>query len=334
VRGTKEDPIRLKFFTLILLILVGAVACRRHASQGDQSSSPDTAYVLPTSLEVVDAPGEIRLEVESVKAGDRVRVLERARNWAKIRLADGRTGWVECKDLLDEQSYEASQKLLRGMENLPAQAQGHAPQSINLRFEPSRDSASLAQLPNNQKLEVFGRRLVARPSQSDRSSSAPVKEVWYLVRTDQRAGWVLGRSVSLDIPEPLGTNVQGYNLVAWLVLNTVADGGRQVPQYIAADRAGNQEADFTHIRVFTWWVKNQQYVTSYAESGLHGYFPIRVVQAGKVPNFRLNLVDKDGNKVQKVYGLFNTITRPLGFVEGWESNATPTRPPSGRLRHR
>ena len=291
--------------------------------------------MLPTSLEVVDAPGEIRLAVESVKAGDRVRVLERAHDWAKVRLADGRTGWVECKDLLDARSYEASQKLLRGMESLPVQAEGHAPQSINLRFEPSRDSASLAQLPNNQKLEVFGRRVVARPSQLDRPSSVPVKEAWYLVRADQRAGWVLGRSVTLDIPEPLGATVQGYNLVAWLVLNAVADGGRQVPQYLAADRAGNQEADFTHIRVFTWWAKNQQYVTSYAESGLHGYFPIRVVQAGKVPNFRLNLVDKDGNKVQKVYGLFDTITRPLGFVEGWESNAMPTRPPSRRSqRHR
>jgi uncharacterized protein YgiM (DUF1202 family) len=290
--------------------------------------------VLPTSLEVVDAPGEIRLAVESVKAGDRVRVLERAHNWAKVRLADGRTGWVECKNLIDSQSYEASQELLRGLESLPVQAEGHAPQSIILRFEPSRDSASLAQLPNNQKLEVFGRRVVARPSQLDRPSSAPVKEAWYLVRADQRAGWVLGRSVSLDIPEPLGANVQGYNLVAWLVLNTVADGGRQVPQYLAADRAANQEADFTHIRVFTWWVKNQQYVTSYAESGLHGYFPIRVVQAGKVPNFRLNLVDKDGNKVQKVYGLFDTITRPLGFVDGWESNVLPTRPTSGRLRRR
>ena len=288
--------------------------------------------MLPNSLEVVDAPGEIRLAVESVKAGDRVQVLLRARNWVKVRLADGRTGWVEGKEILDSQAYEASQKLLKGLESLPVQAEGHAPQSINLRFEPSRDSTSLAQLPNNQKLEVFGRKIVKRPSQLDQPSSPPLKEAWYLVRADRRAGWVLGRFVTLDIPEPLDAYAQSSNLVAWLVLNNVPDGDRQVPQYVAADRAGNQEADFTHIRVFTWWVKNHRYVTAYVESGLQGYFPIRVQQTGNVPCFRLNLVDTDGNKIQKVYGLFDTIARPLGFVEGWESNAMPTRPPLPRAR--
>jgi hypothetical protein len=293
------------------------------------------AYVLPSSLEVVDTPAEIRLAVESVKAGDQVQVLLRARNWAKVKLADGHTGWVECKDLLDSQTYEASQKLMKDLESLPVQAEGHAPESINLRFEPSRDATSLAQLPNNQKLEVFGRKIVERPSQLDQPSSSPLKEAWYLVRADGRAGWVLGRFVSLDIPAPLGDYAQGFNLVAWLVLNTVPDEGRQVPQYLAADRVGNPAVDFTHIRVFTWWVKNHRYVTAYAESGLQGFFPIRVAQTGKVPYFRLNLVDRGGNKFQKVYGLFDTITRPLGFVEGWESNAMPAPSPSRRgRRHR
>ena len=289
---------------------------------------------MPSSLEVVDTPADIRLAVESVKAGDQVQVLLRSRDWAKVKLADGRTGWVENKDLVGSQAYEASQKLLKGLENLPVQAEGHAPQSINLRFEPSRDSTSLAQLPNNQKLEVFGRRIVERPSRPDQPSSPPVKEAWYLVRADRRAGWVLGRYVSLDIPESLGAYAQGSNIVAWVVLNTVPDEGRQVPQYLAVDRAGNPEADFTHIRVFTWWLKNHRYVTAYAESGLQGYFPIRAATTGNVPYFRLNLVDENGNKIQKVYGLFSTITRPLGFVEGWESNAMPTNPPSPRGRRR
>ena len=290
--------------------------------------------MLPSSLEVVDAPGGIRLAVESVEAGDQVQVLQRARDWARVKLADGRTGWVECKNLLDSQSYEASQKLLKGLERLPVQAEGHAPQSIILRFEPSRDSTSLAQLPNNQKVEVFGRKIVERPGRPGQPSSPPVKEAWYLVRADERAGWILGRAVTLDIPEPLGAYAQSYNMVAWLVLDNVTDEGRLVPQYLAADRVGNQEADFTHIRVFTWWVKNHRYVTAYVESGLQGYFPMRVSQSGNVPYFRLNLVDEDGNRTQKVYGLFGTIVRPLGIVEGWESNAMPTQSPSRRARRR
>jgi hypothetical protein len=318
-----------------VLIAAGVFAYHYYASRRKQASLTEVAFVLPSSLEVVDTPAEIRLAVESVKAGDRVQVLLRVRNWAKVELADGRMGWVECKDLLDSQTYEASQQLLKNLETLPVQAEGHAPQSINLRFEPSRDSTSLAQLPNNQKLDVFGRKIVERPSQLDQPSSPPVKEAWYLVRADKRAGWVLGRFVSLDIPEPLGAYAQGTNIVAWLVLNRVPDGDRLIPQYLAADRAGNQEVDFTHIRVFTWWVKNHRYVTAYVESGLQGYFPIRVAQTGNILYFRLNLVDEDGDKIQKVYGLFDTITRPLGFVQGWESNAMPTQSLSRRgRRHR
>jgi len=327
-------PIRFKLLAFLLIIAAGIIGYHYYASRRKASSPQDVAYVLPSSLEVVDAPGEIRLAVESVKAGDRVRVLLRSRNWAKVKLEDGRTGWVEGKDIVDAPAYEGSQKLLRDLENIPVQAEGHTPQSINLRFEPSRDSVSLAQLPNNQKLQVFGRKIVERPSPSADAASQPAKEAWYLVKADTRAGWVLGRSVTLDIPVPISANAQGYNLVAWMVLNTVADNGRQVPQYLAADRAANQDADFTHIRVFTWWVKNQQYVTSYAESGLHGYFPLRVAQNAKVPQFRLNLLDEQGNRVQKVYALFDTITRPQGFVEGWDSNSPPTRGPSRRAQRR
>jgi uncharacterized protein YgiM (DUF1202 family) len=327
--------IRFKLFAALLLVVAAIVAYYYYASSGSKPpSSTAVAFVLPDSLEVVDTPSEIRLAVESLKAGDRVEVLAQTGNWAKVKLVDGRIGWVESKNLLDSQTYEASQMLNKEIEGLPVQAEGHSPQPINLRFEPSREAAVLAPLPNNQKLEVFGRKVVEKPSRLDQPASTPIKEAWYLVRAGGRVGWVLGRSVSLDLPERLGGYVQGSNMVAWLVLNTVTDEGQQVPQYVAADRMGNQDVDFTHIRVFTWWAKNHHYVTAYAESGLQGYFPIHVERSGKVPYFRLNLV-KDGNKIQKVYGLFDTITRPLGFVEGWESNALPASPPSaGVRRHR
>jgi hypothetical protein len=122
-------------------------------------------------------------------------------------------------------------------------------------------------------------------------------------------------------------------VVAWLVLKTVDDGGNELPEYLVADRMGS-DADFSHIRVFTWWVKNHRYVTAYVESGLDGYFPIKVMQlrdpnhyAEPAPYFRLRLIDENNHKYQKVYGLFDTITRSIGTVDGWDSNAMPTRAP-------
>jgi hypothetical protein len=107
------------------------------------------------------------------------------------------------------------------------------------------------------------------------------------------------------------------------VLSTVNDNGRQVPQYLVADRTAAGEYDFDHIRVFTWWVKNQKYATAYVESDLRGYFLIRVQRLQGVPYFRLRVVDEQGNAMQKVYRLSDTQTRLLGVVPGWETDAMP-----------
>ena len=106
----------------------GIFAYRHYASRRGSGFPPEVAYVLPVSLEVVDTPAEIRLSVESLKAGDQVQVLLHTRNWAKVKLADGRTGWIQSKDLLDSQTYEAARKLLKDMESLPVQAEGHTPE--------------------------------------------------------------------------------------------------------------------------------------------------------------------------------------------------------------
>ena len=305
---------------------------------------PEIAYVLPSSATVVDTPAEVRLEIAKVKSNEQVQVLDRTRNWAHIRLADGKTGWLELKDLLDSETYERGQQALRDMVKIPAQAAGHTTGEINLHLKPSRESPQLALLEPNDHVEIFERRWTARaPSDSQSQSpaenneeSAPgssVRDAWYLVRAGARGGWVLGRFITLDVPAAISVFAEGINTVAWVVLDTVNDNGRQVPQYLVADRMGKQEFDFTHIRVFTWWSKKQRYVTAYVESNANGYFPIRVSRVDDKPGFRLRLVDKKGRKFQKVYEMFSTIVRPLGRVDGWESDAMPTRLVT-RSRHR
>jgi SH3-like domain-containing protein len=294
--------------------------------------SGEAGYVLPPTVQVVDTPAEVRIVVGSLKSGERVEVLKRTRNWAQIRTADHLTGWVENSNLLDSQTYESGQKLLHELLAIPAQAEGHTSGVVNLHLEPSRDGAQLAQLRENLKVEIFGRRLVARLAPDSQPSAPKVRDAWYLIRSDALAGWVMGRFVALDIPEQLAPYAQGANLVAWVVLKTVDDAGQSMPEYVTADRLGTQGADFSHIRVFTWWVKNHKYVTAYVESGLTGFFPIRVAEVNGVPYFRLRLIDDQGQRFQKVYALFDTITRAVGTVPGWESDAMPSSPPSHHHR--
>jgi len=303
---------------------LGYFSWRRHAAV---SAAVETAYVLPESLGVVDSPAEIRLGVAMLRHGDRVEVLGRTRNWSKIRVADGRVGWVETASLLDSASYEKGQRLFLELQREQPQAVGHTVNVANLRVEPARDAVQLMQLRAGQSLEIFGRRMVERLAPPGAPpSSEPLRDAWYLVRVGEKAGWMLGRLVALDLPEAIAHYAQSANLVACVVVSTVEDKGRRVPQYLVADRVGTTEYDFTHIRIFTWWVKKQEYVTAYVESNLRGYFPLRVSQVDGVPHFRLRLVDPKGRKFQKVYRMVDTIARPVGIVEGWESQAMPERP--------
>ncbi len=318
--------IRPKLFILLLLIAAGAAAYYFLFYRPAHRPAIEVVYVLPDSVDLVNAPVRVRITVATAKSGDRVEVLERSGDWARVRLANGVEGWVEASQLLDAQTYSRAVQLLGQLEKDLPQSVGHTATVANVRLEPSRDAPQVAQFLANQSVEVFGRQVVDQPAApGELPPSAPVRDVWYLVRSGKQAGWLLGRFVDLDIPAAISMYAHSVNMVAWLVLNTVDDDGRQVPQYLAADRSGTQEVDFTRIRVFTWWAKRQQYATAYVESNLNGFFPIRVMQRDSLPHFRLRLMDRKGRQFQKVYAMYGTIVRPLGIVEGWESDAIPER---------
>jgi len=331
---------------LVLLVLVGALAVYvRFVYLPAHRVTGEAAYVLPRTLEVVDTTAEIRSVLGRLQAGDQVRVVARTAHWSKVLLPGNQTGWVETKYLLDAATYRRGETLLKSLEGYPHQAAGHTSTAVNLRLEPARDSIVLMELAPNQALDVFARRTVDRPVDASAPASAGSRgrDVWYLVRASQRAGWVLGRYIDLDVPAGISIYAEGVNMVAWLVLKTVEDGGKQVPEYLVADRIGGDDLDFNHIRVFTWWVKNHKYVTAYVESNLAGHFPITTKEmtdanyyAQPSPYFRLRLTDADGRKYQKVYGLFDTVVHAVGTVDGWDSDAMPApakeRRPAGRRR--
>ncbi len=321
----------LKVFLVVLLLAAGGAAYYFFVYLPAHPKIHETAYVLPSSVPLIDSRAEIHNVIESLKGGERVEILSEDNNWAHLRLPDGKRGWVETQYLMDSETYEGGQRLQKELEGIPVQAMGHTSYDVNLRLAPSRDGSLLERLSRNQSLRVFGRRLVPRSaggaegpaSTAETAPASSALDAWYLVEAGSRAGWVLGKLVTLDIPQGISAYAQNYNMVAWLVLNTVDDNGRQVPQYVAADREGTEECDFTHIRVFTWGAKEGQYATAYVESNLKGSFPIQVDHSDGVAEFRLRLVDAKDRKIQKVYKLVDKVVRPQGIIEGWASRAMP-----------
>lgn len=323
----------MKKALLFLVIVGGGAAYYRYiyVPAKRREAAVEVAYVVPDALPVVDTTAVIRRVLVTYHSGQAVRVAARIGEWAKLDLPGGQTGWVKQKELIGGAAYDEGQALLKGLEQRQAQANGHTNEAVNLHLSPSRRTLKLGEFNAGQHVKIYDRRLVAKSVESGSPAGPSATDVWYLVSGGGRGGWILGRFVDLDIPAGLSAYAQGVNMVAWLRLDTVNDGGRQVPQYLAADRIGVENFDFNHIRVFTWWVKRHKYVTAYVESGAKGYFPIIVTHNGGVPYFRLRLVDDQGDKFQKIYGLYDTIVRPLGTVDGWKSTAMPL-PPKRRRR--
>jgi Bacterial SH3 domain len=326
---TWEGSIKTKSIVIISVIGLAAIIGAYYHWFRSSGAHLEVEYVTSPSLDVLDTPAVVHKVLEVEKYGDRLEVLKRAGSWAKVRTGSGNEGWVITQELVPSSVYEGGRKLLQELKGSQAQAAGHTVLAANIRLEPHRGAPDLGMLTQGQTLEVFDRRVVAKGptgSKTEKAAShAPAGDAWYLVQAGSRAGWVLGRMVTLDIPGGISQYAANYNMVAWFVLNTVKDGDTSVPQYLAADRWGSVEFDFTHIRVLTWSVRRHHYVTSFVRSGLRGNFPIQVEHINDVPYFRLRLVDRKGNKFQSVYGLFNTIVRPMGIVEGWESAAMPGR---------
>lgn len=294
---------------------------------GPIEGAHQAAYVIPNSLPVWDTPAEIRLQVATLRYGEKVQSLGHFRDWAHVRTPNGQEGWISADGLMSAKTHEAEERLRDALSEIPVQALGHSDDIDNLHIEPSRRAPVIAQANSTQSLEIFGRRWVRRKHPSALPGFLPVhsnsSEVWYLVRQGPRIGWILGRHVELDIPKGISPYAAESNLVAWLTLKTVNDQGRKIPEYLVADRAGSETCDFTDIRVLTWWKSKQTYAVAYREKGLRGYFPILVTHRGSVPYFRLRLLDDKGTEGQKLYGLFDTITRVMG--------SSGSRQSSGRL---
>ena len=129
------------------------------------------------------------------------------------------------------------------------------------------------------------------------------------------AGWVLARFIELEPPEPIPdySNAAGMHVVAWVVLNTVADPDGAKPQYLVAGTRGGegQPCDFTLLRAYTWGAGRQRYETAYVENDFCGKFPIRVRQTASGPEFSFSEGDSSG---QRVYRMKQTIIRRV--VEG------------------
>lgn len=344
-----------------LLCLVGVTAWMfrpKRESQGE-------AFVSEKVAPVLSGIAQVRQQVGVLHYGERVEVLSKRNEYAKVRTPAGAVGWVEAHQLMEPALWQRSIKLIDQVRDMPVQARGRTKVSTNLRVLPGRTEPRLYQFTRNVPVEIVGRGVadwVQATDEKDSNNEAQEtkKEDWFLVRgiasrppgdssarisvsttttepgdqTVPIAGWVIARFIELDLPDPVREGASSANIrpVAWFELNRVSDPSGDKPQYLLAATRGpdGQPCDFTALRVYTWNAKRERYETAFIENNLCGQLPIRTGKGPKdEPEFRFHVMDRA--KEERVYRLMQTVVRRIrepGETSGKRVAEKRSKPPS------
>ncbi len=341
---------RQSFFGYWLVLALAATLLFAGCNRG--SRVREIAYVSAPLVALRDQVSAVYNKTGMVKNGDRLEVLDRDRRYVKVRTASGVEGWMEQRYLTTQQVYDGFQKLVQQAQNEPVQATATTRNDTNLHLEPGRETDHLYQLNSGSKVSVLRRSIadknalpVPKPASPPKTSPAkdraskkaaaasppvipppvvqpqktaePILEDWWLVRDAQgHVGWVLGRMIDLDVPLEIAQYAEGQRLIAFFVLDEVADADKKVPQYLVlfSEPKDGSPFDYDQIRVFTWNVRKHRYETAYREHKLNGVLPVSVShedfgKEGNLPVFVLHVKDDDGNVTERKYKLNTPIVR-------------------------
>lgn len=313
------------------LVLVVGLAAYRHFHHAKPPL--ETAYVGNRQVTLWSTTAQVRETVAVASFGDRVDVLDRFEDQVKVRTTSGMIGWTTEDQLLSAEFWRQAQELDAKTAALPIQVHGRTRGLSNLHLDPARDSPRIRQLEKNTLLDLYERQAVDVPSTSRASEAgAPEgsptdvkKEDWWLARAHTQtsskegltlSGWILGRFVDLDVPEPLPdyASAAGMRIVAWYEVNRVLDeSGSARSQYLVLGTRGGegQPCDFKLLRVFTWGIRKQRYETAFVESDLCGKLPLKLM-AATVPGGDAAFSFEDwstGAAELRTYHMHQTIVR-------------------------
>jgi hypothetical protein len=337
-------------FVVVLVIGLGVYWRFHHAKKPIEA-----AYAGSREVTLWSTTAQVREPVATVNFGERVDVLDRFGDQARVRTASGVVGWTSQDDLLSAEFWRKAQDLEAETAMLAAQARGRTRVLGNLHVGPARDSPRIRQLDRGVPVDLFERQAVEVPSpspatavedngsgpQPDAGKAQARKEDWWLVRAHlpgsptteglTLSGWLLGRFVDLDVPSPLPdyASSAGMRIVAWYQLNSVADAsGTAKPQYLVIGTRGpeGQPCDFRLMRVFTLAKQRKRYETAFVESSLCGKLPMKLTAAtslGGNATFAFEDWSK-GTSQMRMYRMYENVVRRVR--EAGATSAKPARP--------
>ncbi len=269
--------IRLREIALLLisLLLFVGIGCSTLAQRNS------TGVVVASRAQIRSSTAVVAADLLQVNRGDQMEILEttdvldpsdntRKERWFRVRASDrdATEGWIEARNVMQDEVLDASKKLAQEDANVPAQASGQLRASSNLRLTPDRSGNDniMMRLDSGSTFDIVGWKRVAKPKASEaiesdiapkagsaqpgarsgarqvdgRSEPEETNELWYKVRlppdiSPAPAGWIYGKQVELAVPSDIIFYRTGREFVAWQRLDgdareTNAASGRDEPR--------------------------------------------------------------------------------------------------------
>lgn len=212
---------------------LGLAGCWHSEERGEEAFVGDRNVTIWTSL------AQVREAAATLHYGERVEIMERQNDQARVRTAAGILGWTEQRSLMDSALWHRARDLADKARSMQVQARASTDKLTNMHIEPGRTSPRTYQLRSGTPLQILGRAVAdyargggdegGAPGGAGATPAEARHEDWALVRTKEDpageiAGWVLRRFVKYEIPAELLDYSNQFHFVAWFELNTVAAG--------------------------------------------------------------------------------------------------------------
>jgi SH3-like domain-containing protein len=339
-RSTEPVPVHSRVIFPAVLIAALMLCLLAGCSGGGGSEGSEYAYVAVTEAGLRDHVSTVYNKTGVVHNGERLQVLERMQNkrFVRVRSPRGEEGWVQERYLADQQTYDQFQRLAEQFKGAPVQATAATTEQVKVHVLPGRKTGYLYLLNEKQKVDLLQRQTVDRNApplqlkeekqkdadespeedsvKSDNAGPPAIREDWWLVRDAQnRVGWVLGRTLYLDVPEDIAQYSEGQRIVASYPLDEVQDGDKKVPECLVlfTENKDGLPYDFNQARVFTWNLRKHRYETAFRDRDLAGVLPVTLgrqdfEKEGNLRTFILR-VKEDGDVREKTYKFNPPIVR-------------------------
>ena len=239
---------------LIFIVPLLLAGCQTLASKSSEG------VIVARRAQIRSSTAVVAADLLQVNRGDKVDILDstdvtdpsdntRKERWLRVKARDedATEGWIESRNVMPDDVFDASKKLEAEDKDVPAQATGQLRASSNLRLTPDRSGNEniMMRLDSGSSFDIVSWKRVPKPKssetietdvapkagsaqqgsvkpgrQTDEKEPEEENELWYKVRLPETAspapaGWIYGKQVELAVPSDIIFYRTGREFVGW-----------------------------------------------------------------------------------------------------------------------